>query len=219
MPVTDEKHSTGKVRKLNGSFTFRVQGYSGLPQAIGVSTESPEFDLCGHVWQLRIFSGGSLDAHRGYLSYYLASKSTRQARASYKLIVVHQSDPPDPSKDESFSSSGVRVFEAKGVQVDGWGRDKFMSNTSLINPDSKFCVNDTVIFKVEITVFGDIELCGFPVVSSGNDGPYTSLARSMHTLLKDEDGSSDVSIRLLYLLYIDYKFNVSVLTKSPRSVS
>ena len=144
-------------------------------------------------FRLRIFTGGSLDAHRGYLSYYLASKSSRQARASYKLIVCNQSDPPNPDLDESFSSSGVRVFEAKGVQVDGWGRDKFMSNTTLVNPELNFCVNDTVIFKVEITVFGDIELCGFPVVGCGNDGPYTSLARSLHVLLKNGEQSSDVS--------------------------
>lgn len=133
--------STGKVQKLVGSYTFRIDRYSGLSSSVGASTESPEFDLCGHIWQLRIFPGGSLEAHKGHLSYYLASKSSRQARASYRLSVLNQSsDETAPgvnsttttssnattstatSKDESFSSSGVRVFEAKGLQVDGWGR-------------------------------------------------------------------------------------------------
>ena len=54
------------------------------------TVESPEFELCNRTWQLRIFPGGSLTAHRGYLSYYLASKSTVVTRASYKLIIVRQ---------------------------------------------------------------------------------------------------------------------------------
>lgn len=81
---------------------------------MGDSIESPEFLLCGFQWQLRIFPGGSLESHRGYISYYLASKSNRVARASYKLSVCNQIAGAD---DESFASSGVRVFEAKGVQV------------------------------------------------------------------------------------------------------
>ena len=147
------------MRKLLGAFTFRIEGYSGLSTAVGGSSESPEFDLCGHVWQLRIFPGGSLEAHKGHLSFYLASKSPRQARASYKLSVLCQHSPssangaagdtrsswltgpssanpstvnPAPAprtvdqsplvvegRDETFSSSGIRVFEAKGLQVSG----------------------------------------------------------------------------------------------------
>ena len=191
--ATDEKHSTGRVRKLVGQFTFKINGYSGLSTVVGASTESPEFDLCGHVWQLRIFAGGSLEAHKGYLSYYLASKSTRQARASYRLSVVNQGNPPDPSKDESFSSSGVRVFEAKGVQVDGWGRDKFMPSTTLQSAGNEFYVDDCVIFKVDITVFGDLEMCGFPVVSSGSSDQYSSLANSMYSLLLNDD-STDITL-------------------------
>ena len=52
--------------------------------------------------------------------------------------------------DEVFVSSGVRLFEAKGVQIDGWGRDKFMLLENLLDSDSGFLVNDAVIFKVEV---------------------------------------------------------------------
>jgi hypothetical protein len=105
-----------KVKKSYGSFRFSIEGYSGLSHRVGDSTESPEFELCGHTWQLRIFPGGSLETHRGYVSYYLASKSTQHARASYKLIILSQSNS---GHDEVFASSGVRFFEAKGLQVDG----------------------------------------------------------------------------------------------------
>lgn len=112
----EEKLSTSKVKRTAGSYTFRIEGYGGLSTRIGDSTESPEFELCEHTWQLRIFPGGSLDNHRGFMSFYLASKSTRIARASYKLAVINQIAG---KSDEVFSSSGVRIFEAKGVQIDG----------------------------------------------------------------------------------------------------
>jgi hypothetical protein len=117
----EEKMSTSRVKKLFGSFTFRIENYSGLSTRVGDSTESPEFELCGHMWQLRIFPGGSLEVHRGHVSFYLASKSSRAARAAYKLLVINQSPV---GVDETFASSGIRTFEARGVQVDGWGRDK-----------------------------------------------------------------------------------------------
>jgi hypothetical protein len=107
--------ATSRVHRTSGTFTFRIEGYGGLSTRVGESAESPEFELCGHMWQLRIFPGGSLEVHRGHLSFYLASKSTKIARASYKLSVVNQAG----GSDETFTSSGVRVFEAKGVQIDG----------------------------------------------------------------------------------------------------
>lgn len=110
----EEKYSVGKVKKTYGAFTFRVEGYSALSTRVGESIESPEFLLCGHKWQLRIFPGGSLDIHSGSVSFYLASKSTVVTRASYKLMILSQ---VIGGIDEYFASSGVRVFEPKGVQV------------------------------------------------------------------------------------------------------
>ena len=37
--------------------------------------------------------------------------------------------------------------------MDGWGRDKFMPVSMLVDPHLGFLVNDTVVFKVEITVY------------------------------------------------------------------
>ena len=53
-----------------------------------------------------------MDSHKGYVSYYLASKSTRLARAAYKLVILNQNPG---GLDETFISSGVRLFEAKGI--------------------------------------------------------------------------------------------------------
>jgi speckle-type POZ protein len=41
--------------------------------------------------------------------------------------------------------------------VDGWGRDKFMLNTMLKDNTLGYRVDDRVIFKVEISVYGELE--------------------------------------------------------------
>jgi hypothetical protein len=112
--MIEEKGCVSRVKKLYGTYRFRVEGFSGLPNRVGESVESPEFSLCGHVWQLRIFPGGSLEQHEGFLSFYLASKSNKIARASYKLSIVNQIIG---GEDETFSSTAIRIFEPKGVQV------------------------------------------------------------------------------------------------------
>ena len=166
----EELSYKSSVNSLSGKFSFEVDGFLNLSDEVGETIESPEFELCTRLWQLRIFPGGSLQAHKGYLSFYLASKSIIVTRASYKLIVVRQerlstdSDEDEPLNvstsrpDEVFASTGIRKFEARGVHVDGWGRDKFISNAVLRDPSNGFIVNNKIIFRVEITVFGDLDV-------------------------------------------------------------
>jgi hypothetical protein len=73
-----------------------------------------QFTVCDKVWQLRIFPGGSLPPHAGFLSFYLASKAPTVTRAAYKLMILAQ---VLGEVDEVFVSSGVRKFEARGKQV------------------------------------------------------------------------------------------------------
>jgi hypothetical protein len=114
MTTYQERSSVSTVKKSCGSYQFRIEGFSTVPNRIGESIESPEFTLCSHIWQLRIFPGGSLEQHKGFLSFYLASKSTKMARANYTLSIVNQIID---GEDESFASTAIRVFEPKGDQV------------------------------------------------------------------------------------------------------
>ena len=45
--------------------------------------------------------------------------------------------------------------------MDGWGRDKFMERSVLLNPKNGFCINDTVIFRAEVTVYSTIATTTF----------------------------------------------------------
>lgn len=80
--------------------------------------------------------------------------------------------------------------------MDGWGRDKFMLNTMLYDRDFGFCVGDVVIFKVEISVCGELEPCNnspsdFDLSSVSLQGQ--SLIQCMKTLLS-QALASDVEL-------------------------
>lgn len=187
--MIEEKSCAARMEKVTGTFSFTVEGWSALPDKVGESTESPEFELCGKSWQLRIFPGGSLDAHINYVSFYLASKSSTLTRASYKLIIKNQNNG---SNDEVFASAGIRKFEAKGIQVDGWGRDKFIAASQLKDAWVGLCVSDTVVFKVEITVFGGLT----PITQCLTNGvPICTLSQSLLHAYQDPTNTfADVSL-------------------------
>lgn len=56
-----------------------------------------------------------------------------------------------------------------------------------MDPTKQFIVNDTVIFKVEITVYGDLESAGFPVVSSLHSASSTCLTKALHNMIMKAD--------------------------------
>ena len=70
----EEKKSSTRVHRITGSFIFSIEGFSGLSNRVGDSTESPEFDLCEHTWQLRIFPG-SYDVELSVRLQFLQTKS------------------------------------------------------------------------------------------------------------------------------------------------
>lgn len=79
-----------------------------------------------------------------------------------------------------------------GLQVDGWGRDKFMPSAMLRDSSLGFRVNDVVIFKVEIWVYGDLEAS--PVHDQDNCAHLThSLEGCLRSMLDDSE-TSDVDI-------------------------
>jgi speckle-type POZ protein len=63
-----------------------------------------------------------------------------------------------------------------------------MSGAMLLDTDYGFSVNDSVVFKVEIIVFGDLEATSFPLVSTVNSNILIpSLSRSLKQLLSSGD--------------------------------
>lgn len=63
-----------------------------------------------------------------------------------------------------------------------------MTGAMLLDSDYGYSVNDSVVFKVEIIVFGDLEATSFPLVSTVNSNILVpSLSRSLKQLLSSGD--------------------------------
>lgn len=150
-------HTSSTVQTLEGIYTFTVNGWQGVDTTVGTSIESPVFKLCENNWQLRIFPGGSLQAHSGYVSFYLANKDKQKVRVSYSLHAF----------GESFQSSAIRTFEGITEQVDGWGRDKFVLNTNQNSQNTLGTINVdfTVKIKRYLNLVGDVEPPKTPIKS------------------------------------------------------
>ena len=76
----------------------------------------------------------------------------------------------------------------------GWGRDKFITTAKLRNPEFGYYVDDSVIFKVEISLFSELEQtnslrCDIIVKKS------TSLSTRLMELLLSEE-LADVTLQL-----------------------
>ena len=44
----EEKSNISRVKKIHGTYQFRIEGYSGISTRVADCVESPEFSLCGH---------------------------------------------------------------------------------------------------------------------------------------------------------------------------
>lgn len=63
-----------------------------------------------------------------------------------------------------------------------------MTGAVLQDPDYGYCLNDSVVFKVEIILFGELESASFPPVSTVNSNIMPpSLSKSLKQLLLSED--------------------------------
>jgi speckle-type POZ protein len=78
-----------------------------------------------------------------------------------------------------------------------WGDPKFVSKVDLRNPANGFCVDDKLVIKAELTMYGDVEQClmSSNAASIGSPSKARSLCEEMCTLLYD-DSISDLVIHV-----------------------
>lgn len=103
-----------------------------------------------------LFPRGNGDNSSQNVSLYLAVASDReddadclQRSASFTLSVINQKD----SKNV-FKKPARHRFTA---EANDWGFTTFISLQDLVNEEKGFCVNDTVIFKVDVNVTMQLE--------------------------------------------------------------
>lgn len=82
-------------------------------------------------------------ADKGYVSCYLVKESPEPIEIQYTLKVVNQ-----------WNSNNHQTFSHAIIMCDdesSSGRHNFIERSVLTNPSAGYCVNDTVIFRVEMT--------------------------------------------------------------------
>lgn len=182
------------MKKTNFAFTASFVGVSGYPRETGSYTTSPSVEHEGSLWSVRLYPGGIDEESKDYISVMIAYGSRGKARASYKITVLNQKG----WKDFQTSSDNVVEFTNYPETGEGvvFGDPRTIARSNLLNPTNGICVDDKLIIKVELTVFGDME----QVVSStgtaimhGSPCRRLSIMDDLKNLFLDAE-SSDLSI-------------------------
>jgi speckle-type POZ protein len=182
-----------RMKKSEVNFTATFVGMSGFPSTVGAYTSSPVVELDEHLWSLRIYPGGYDEDSAGHLSCFIVYESKGHARAALKLSIVNQKG----WKNHSYSSDTVKLFVNSVDSSDSmlWGDPKFVSKIDLRNPANGFCVDDKLVIKSELIMYGEVEQCTMSsnAASIGSPSKARSLCEEMCTLLYD-DSISDLVI-------------------------
>eukprot|EP01031_Cornospumella_fuschlensis_P040888 gene40888-49878_t len=144
-----------RMRKSTASFTATFIGLSGFPSEVGCFTSSPIVELEERFWSVRIYPGGIDDESKGFLSCYIVYESRGMARCSYKITMVNQMN----WKNRSVASDSVKDFAHTQDPRDCafWGESKFISHADLKLTSNGHCVDDTIVIRVDLTIYGPIE--------------------------------------------------------------
>eukprot|EP00981_Chlorochromonas_danica_P000585 scaffold131_cov174-Ochromonas_danica.AAC.22 len=140
-----------RVRKTTGSFTVNFNGLSGFPAETGSYTSSPIVEIDGKRWSVHIYPGGDSEETKGYLSCFIVNESQSTIRASFRITLVNQMN----WKNRTLSSEEVKTFAPHGTNE--WGSDKFIPLNDLKQPSNGHCVDDTIVIRVDLVIYGELE--------------------------------------------------------------
>lgn len=184
-----------KMKKINTSFTSTFVGFSGFPSEIGAYTTSPLVEVEGNVWSVRVYPGGIDEEAKEYLSCYVCLENGDvDTRASFKLSVVNQKG----WKNHEFSSP-VRTFLANKRTF--WGDPKFLSKNDLRISTNGICVEDKLIIKVDMVIYGSIEHLVKP------KGTFT---------ISSPKKNSNLSLELSSILFSEEMADIFIIAKDVR---
>lgn len=135
---------------LKGQYVWKIENYSKLPERV----ESDVFEIGGYQWNLLMFPQGNQSTKNQHMSLYLAvakfpgeDQDDMQRGAQFVLTVIRQKEGGDhgvlPPKDARHTFT---------ADANDWGFTSFAPLHMLLDPGNGYCVDDTVIIKVDVTV-------------------------------------------------------------------
>lgn len=143
------------MKKTNFAFTASFVGVSGYPCDVGAFTASHLVEHEGSFWSLRLYPGGIDEESKGYMSIMISYESRGKARAGFKITVLNQKGWKDFQSQSDHVVEFVNYPEMGDLVIHGDPRS--MARSNIKNPTNGICVDDKLLIKIELTVFGEVE--------------------------------------------------------------
>lgn len=142
------------MKRTEVSFTSTFVGLSGYPDTVGAFTSSPTVELEDRFWSVRIYPGGIDQESKSFLSCFVACESPETTRAAFRISILNQKG----WKNHHYVSDSVKQFQNYSSScINFWGDPKFLARTDLRSASNGICVDDKIIIRVELTIYGALE--------------------------------------------------------------
>lgn len=143
-----------KMKRTEVSFTSTFCGLSGYPDSVGAFTASPTVELEDRFWSVRIYPGGIDQDSKTFLSCFVVCESPETTRAAFRISILNQKG----WKNHHYISDSVKQFQNYSSScINFWGDSKFLAKNDLRTPSNGICVDDKIIIRVELTIYGALE--------------------------------------------------------------
>ncbi|KAK1739342.1 BTB/POZ and MATH domain-containing protein [Skeletonema marinoi] len=155
------------------SFKILFHGFSALPSALGIYTQSPEFKCNGHRWRITLYPGGRSEASAGNLSLYLGLCSgSGDAMATFELSVLDKFQRKKNFTEQFMDGSFVS-------DAGGWGWDNFCYRSYILNQSNNI-LDDNGTLAVIVSIKRD---------SVAHFVPNNPMSRMITGMFLDEETS------------------------------
>ncbi|XP_047042713.1 probable inactive serine/threonine-protein kinase fnkC [Lolium rigidum] len=141
------------VQKMNNIcskpevYTWNIEDFFALENP----SFSPEFELSGHKWSIKIYPSGD-DMNGNYLSLYLVMKVPDTLHKNSAKLIESSMSIKNLGTGKDFTTGKGREEYSKNF--DSWGWDKFISLEDFIDPANGYLVKAKCCIEVELAVIG-----------------------------------------------------------------
>ena len=128
--------------------------------------ESEDFELCGHMWSLRVYPHG-IDEHSDCVAIRVQNKSPNMINAYYNISLKRSDSPTDDYRMNMWVDPELDklCFRRVGHPDSNWGCDDFISFEELYDPNMDYMdlERDILYVELQMQVYGDDILASHPL--------------------------------------------------------
>ncbi|KAM0871166.1 hypothetical protein ACQ4PT_039553 [Festuca glaucescens] len=137
------------VQKTNNDqvYTWNIEDFFVLQNP----SNSPEFELCGHKWSMKIYPSGDDDTNGNYLSLYLVRNGPETLDENLAYLIANTISIKTQETGEGLARKGRSEYSKNYYN---WGWSKFISLEDFKDPANGYLVKTKCCIEVEVAVIG-----------------------------------------------------------------